>query len=139
MDVDGPLQGIALYRPIESVEQDLTGQDPAFSLHQCREQAELSCSQGNNSVVTSQLEPVEVDREVAVLNRAAILRPSRRALSPAEDGLDSHDELGGGEGLDQVIVGAFMDAVDTVGSRAPRGEDHDWDLRTLANDPQQGQ
>src|SRR5207249_7460209 len=32
-----------------------------------------------------------------------------------------------------------MDAVDTVGSRAPRGEDHDWDLRTLANDPHQGQ
>src|SRR5207302_6376131 len=83
VDVDGPLQGIALYRPIESVEQDLTGQDPAFSLHQCREQAELSCRQGNNSVVTSQLEPVEIDREVAVLNRAPILRPSRRALSPA--------------------------------------------------------
>ena len=83
MDVDGPLQGISLHRPIQGVEQDLPGQHPALGLHQCREKAELGGRQGNGSIAASQLEPVQVDREVPVPNRAAILRPSRRGLGTA--------------------------------------------------------
>src|SRR5207253_11089419 len=49
VDVDGPLQGIALYRPIESVEQDLSGEHPAFGLHQRGKKAELGGRQGDDS------------------------------------------------------------------------------------------
>ena len=83
VDVDGPLQGIALDGPVQGVEQDLPGQHPAPGLHQCREKAELGCRKGNDSIAASQLESVQVDREIPVPNRAAILRPSRRGLGTA--------------------------------------------------------
>src|SRR5438105_6578858 len=139
MDVDRALQGVALHRPVQGDEQNLSGEYSAFGLHQCREKAELGRRQGDDSVATSQFEPVEVDREVAVPDRAAVLRPSRRALGAAEDGFDAHDELSRGEGLDEIIVRAFVDAVDAVGGRSPRRKNHDRNLGALAHDSHQGQ
>src|SRR2546421_9709582 len=49
VDVDGPLEGVPLYGPVQRVEQDLSGQHSAFGLHQCGEQAELGCRQSDDS------------------------------------------------------------------------------------------
>jgi hypothetical protein len=53
-------------------------------------------------------------------------------LVAAQHGIDAGDELGGGEGLDDVVVGAEAQAVDAVGLVAPGGEEDDRDARTRA-------
>jgi hypothetical protein len=49
----------------------------------------------------------------------------------AQDGADARDQLAGGEGLDDVVVGAELQAGDAVGLLAARGEQDDRDARAL--------
>ena len=115
MNVDRPLERIALDRAIQRVEQNLARQYSAFRLDQRGQQPEFGRRQGDWAIAATDFQPVEIDRQVAVLDRAAILRPAGRSFRPAQDRLYADDELGGGEGLDQVVVGAFVDAVNAVG------------------------
>ena len=56
-------------------------------------------------------------------------RGPRRAT---EDRLDAHHQLGRGEGLGEVVVGALVNAGDAVVGRAQRGEHENRDVAALA-------
>ena len=55
------------------------------------------------------------------------------AVGPAEDGFDAGDELGGGEGLREVIVAPELEAEHAVDLAVARGEEDHRQLRRLAD------
>jgi hypothetical protein len=67
-----------------------------------------------------------IGREVAVTEdgRGPVGR-CRRSTAPAEDRLHAKHQLGGGERLRQVVVGAVLEAGDPIDRRAARRQDED--------------
>ncbi|MNL31347.1 hypothetical protein D3C87_1531310 [compost metagenome] len=73
----------------------------------------------------------EVDHQVAVLEDLA-LALGVAGLAAAQQGLDAGDQLAEAEGLDQVVVGADLEADDAVDLLALGGEHDDGDVVLLA-------
>ncbi len=72
----------------------------------------------------------QIEAEVRHLEGGALLRRS----APPEQGLDARDQLGEGEGLDQVVVGPLVEAADAIVDVVLRGEDHDRGVDPVAAD-----
>ena len=103
----------------------LAPDDLAGVLGELAQQVELLAAQLELRAPERRAAGERVDLELADADRAA---PRRRrpagGRGPAQDRADPRDDLGGREGLDDVVVGAELEPDDAVGLRAARGE-HD--------------
>ena len=136
MDVDRPIEDLGLVLAVDRVEELVAGQDAAVALEEGDEEPELDGGQRHEPIGDPDLVALAIDDEVAVPDRLAGARrcapPPRPAAGPLEDPLDAEDELGRGERLREVVVGAGTEARDPVVRQAPRRED---DHRRLVGPP----
>ena len=101
--------------------------------HEVQEQVELA--HGQLHLLSSDGGPpgARVHLQVAEGDRRLELW---RALNPPQHGVDARDQLGRGEGLDDVVVGAKLQPRDPVRVLALRGEQDHRHARPLAVLPQ---
>src|SRR4051812_26535523 len=110
------------------VEQALARDDDALVAHQVLEQLELALGQLDHPVAAQDLVGVGVELEVGHHERG---RAARRA--PAQQGADARQQLLAVERLDEVVVGAGVEALHTGINGIPRREHEDRDVAVGAH------
>ena len=110
----------------DPAQEGLVGQDPAGALGKNAQQLELGRRQRHRAPGHGDLAPVVVDGEVPEHERG-------RRRAPAQDRPDPRRELGRGEGLDDVVVGAGLERAGD-GLVAPvAGDEDDGQVGELRN------
>ena len=108
-------------------EQALARDDEAAIPHQVLEQLEFPLGEFDLAVATHGFLRVRVEPQVTDREQG---RTARR-MAP-EQGADARQQFGPLEGLDQVVVGAGVEAGDPVLGVGPGGQHQDRHLRVLA-------
>ena len=127
VDVDRPVEHLGLVAAVDRVEQLVAGQDAAVGLDERWSSRNSTRVSGDRRAVAGSPRGGRGRRRgrpVTSGGRADGVRASV-ARGPAQDRLDAQDELGRGERLGQVVVGAVLEAGDPVERRAARRQDED--------------
>ena len=128
-DVDGVRLGEGVVAP-DLVEQRLARHDDARVAHQVLEQLELARGQVELALAAEHLARVRVEAQVADDDVGA----SARRAAP-QQGAHAREQLVALERLDEIVVGARVEALDASVDGVAGGEDQDRDVAVLAQPP----
>src|SRR3954447_13391414 len=102
------------------VEEPLAGYDEPVVSHQELEQLELAVGELDLALAAHDLAGVGIEREIADLEGGGSAR-----RPPAQQSPDPGEQLAALEGLDEVVVGAAVEAVDPILGLGARGQHQD--------------
>src|SRR3954469_21394972 len=125
-DLDGVRRREGVVAP-DLLQQALAGHDDALVAHEVLEQLELALGQLDRAVAAVDLVRVRVQREVGDDERG---RAARRP--PAQEGAQAREQLLALERLDDVVVGAGVQALDARLDGVAGGEHEDRDVVAAA-------
>jgi len=134
VDIDGTVDAV-VKALAEGLDQLLAGFDAAAGAGEGEEEIELEGGELEGQIVEGGevgggIDAEGTDDEIGL--GLAGGRGGGAGIAP-DDGAEAGEELAGGECLGEIIIGAHLEADDTVGLIAPGGEHEDGDLGTGAD------
>src|SRR6478672_10243432 len=123
MDVDGARVDVGIVAP-DRFEQPLAREDAAGVLEEMPQQPELGRAEWDWVAVAADPVAADVHLDVGITELLA----SQRRADAAQNRADPGHELARAERLGHIIVGARVEAADTVALLAARSQHHDRNI-----------